>query len=70
MKGIIDRFEGEYAVVELDNRHMINISIDRIPQDCKEGYAINIDGDKISIDWEETERLRKEIEKLEEDLWN
>lgn len=70
MKGIIDRFEGEYAVVELDNRHMINISIDRIPQDCKEGYAINIDGDKISIDWEGTERLRKEIEKLEEDLWN
>lgn len=69
MRGIIDRFESEYAVVELEDRRMINIKRDIIPKECKEGYAINIEDDIITIDWVEIERLKQEIEELEKDLW-
>lgn len=69
MKGIIDRFEGEFAVIELENREMINIVKHKIPQSAKEGTVLIINGDKVTIDIEETNRLYKEIKALEEDLW-
>ena len=69
MKGIIDRFEGSFAVVELDNNEMKNIKRELIPIEAKEGDVLNI-GEVITIDHEETEKRRKGIEKLTEDMWN
>lgn len=68
MRGIIDRFEGNYAVVELEDREMVNIPRIRIPSDAEEGMVIDID-ETITINYKETERRKKEIEDLTQDLW-
>lgn len=69
MRGTIDRFEEGFAVVELENREMINIKRDGIPREAKEGDVLDLDGENISINHEETERRKKEIEKMMEDLF-
>lgn len=69
MKVVIDRFEGKYAVCEKQDRTMINIEKSKISQEAKEGDVLNISGDKISIDIEETNKRKKEIEELTKDIW-
>lgn len=58
MKVIIDRFEGDYAVVEIDVGKFVNIPKILIP-DAKEGNVI-----KIDIDKKETLKRQKNIKKL------
>lgn len=70
MKVVIDRFEGDYAVCEKENREMIDIKREGIPKEAKEGDVLDIKGDKIIIDVNETERRKKEIEELTKDLWS
>lgn len=67
MKLIIDRFEEEFAVCETENRKTINIERHKLPPDVREGVVIDLNGDNIKIDWEETERLRKENQ--QKDMW-
>jgi hypothetical protein len=69
MKVVIDRFEGDYAVCEKENREMIDIKRDRIPKEAKESDVLDIQDDKIEIDVNETEKRKKEIEELTKDLW-
>lgn len=57
MNFIIDRFEGDYAVVELENKDMIDIPRAILPVDAKEGDIIN-----ISIQERETEKQKKRIQ--------
>ncbi|HHY03795.1 MAG TPA: DUF3006 domain-containing protein [Thermoanaerobacterales bacterium] len=64
MKLIIDRFEGEYAVVELQDKSMVNIPKKILPAEAGEGDIIS-----IVIDKDETEKRKQEIQKLAEDLW-
>lgn len=69
MKIVIDRFEGNFAVCEKDDRTMINIEKNKIPSDAAEGDVLNIEGDTITVDVEETKRRKKEIEEMTRDLW-
>ncbi|AEB74714.1 conserved hypothetical protein [Clostridium botulinum BKT015925] len=69
MFGVIDRFEEEFAVVELDDRKVINILKEKLPKEAKEGYVIKIADESITIDYEETEKRKKEIEELTKDLF-
>ena len=63
MKVILDRFEGEFGIVELED--MTFVEIPRVLLDnAKEGDVIS-----ISVDIEETERQKKEIESLMDDLF-
>lgn len=57
MNFIIDRFEGDYAVVELENKEMIDIPRTILPVGAKEGDIIN-----ISIQETETENQKKRIQ--------
>ncbi|MEW8973982.1 MAG: DUF3006 domain-containing protein [Tissierellaceae bacterium] len=57
MKFIIDRFEDAIAVVELDDKEIIDIPRQILPRDAKEGDVII-----VSISKEETEERRKRIE--------
>lgn len=50
MKFIIDRFENEIAVVELDNKEMVDIPRKVLPKDTVEGDIINISIEKIETD--------------------
>ncbi|APF27848.1 hypothetical protein NPD7_3170 [Clostridium sporogenes] len=69
MKGIIDRFEENFAIVELEDKKIINIDKNIIPKKAKEGDVINIKGDIITLNEKESERLKKEIDELTEDMW-
>lgn len=68
MTGVIDRFEGAFAIVELDNKEMVNIEKRRLPEDAKEGDVLNIE-EEITINYKETEKRKKEVEKMVEDLF-
>ena len=58
MKVIVDRFEGDYAVVEIAIGKCVNIPRVLVP-DAKEGYII-----KIEIEKNETEKRKKYIKDL------
>lgn len=64
MKYIIDRFEGDLAVVEIEEGVFTNIPKIALPKEAKEGDIID-----VSVDNNETEQRRKNIEKLMENLW-
>lgn len=66
---IIDSFEEDYAVCQTDEGEILKIEKAKIPTDAKEGDVLVLEGDEISINKEETIRLRQQIKKLMEDLW-
>ncbi len=70
MKVIIDRFEGEYAVCEQEDRTMINIEVIKLPQEAREGDVLKIDGDRIYIDKNETEKRKQNVEQILDSLWD
>ncbi len=63
MRVIIDRFEGDYAVVELEDRSTANLPRSLVPLGAKEGDVL-----VIEIDRNATEERRKRIQKLTEEL--
>lgn len=69
MRGIIDRFEGKYAVVELEGRTMENILRKDLPQNVKEGDAIVMINGQWQADRDKTAALKAEIENLSKDLF-
>ncbi|NLM76259.1 MAG: DUF3006 domain-containing protein [Clostridiaceae bacterium] len=64
MKVIIDRFEGDYAVVELPDMTMVDMPISLIPEGAREGDVL-----VISIDIDETAKRKERIKNLMDDLW-
>lgn len=69
IQGIIDRFEGEIAVVEMEGREMKDFPKSALPRDAKIGDFLIINGDEITISNENTKRLRKEIDDLMDELF-
>lgn len=69
MKGIIDRFENNLAIVELEDKSLININRSKIPKSAKEGDVILINKDNISLNLNETNILKKEINDLMNELF-
>lgn len=69
MKVIVDRFEGDFAVCEKEDRRMINIERAMIPSEAKEGDVLIVDGGSITIDEAETEKRKRLIEELARDIW-
>ena len=68
MKGIIDRFEGEFVVVEIEGGTK-DFPKSMFPTEARPGDVVLISDNEISIQNKETEKLRKEIEQLMEDVW-
>lgn len=64
MKVIIDRFEGSFAIVELEDMSMADMPLRLIPAGAKEGDVIS-----ITIDAGETQKRSKITKKLLDDLW-
>ena len=65
---IIERFEGETAVIENDEHIEINRKL--LPQDASEGDVIVKCGDGYSVDREQTAKRRERILKLQNSLWS
>ncbi|ADK15157.1 MULTISPECIES: DUF3006 domain-containing protein [Clostridium] len=70
MKVIIDRFEGPYAVCEKEDKTMMDIKRINLPIEAKEGYVLDVHGDEITIDLEETQNRKKHMEYITKDMWN
>jgi hydrogenase maturation factor len=68
LKGIIDRFEGEYAIVEIEGITKL-IKRCAISSDSREGDVIMFSQGKWIIDREATEELAREVRKLTDKLW-
>ena len=64
MKYIIDRFEGDFAIVELSDKTFVNIPKAAIPPEAKEGSVID-----VTIDEDSTASRTKKINKLMGDLF-
>ena len=60
MRIIVDRFEGNIAVVELENGQMIDCPKALLPDNAKEGSIINITVDENAIN----EKLQKVTERM------
>lgn len=70
MKVIIDRFEGDYAICEKEDQTMIDLERKKIPKNTKSGDALRVNEDgSISLDEKETDKRKKRIETLMEDMW-
>jgi Protein of unknown function (DUF3006). len=61
---IIDRFEGDYAVVELEDMRFVNMNKELLPPEAKEGDVI-----EIIVNTKETKNREKKIGKLMDDLF-
>jgi len=59
MRIIIDRFEGDFAVVELENKLFANMPKSLVPHEAKEGSVLSIELDK-----KETEKRKQNISEL------
>jgi hypothetical protein len=70
MIGIIDRFEGDYVIVELESGEMINVLRTKIPDSAVEGDVLLIDGDKIIIDTELTRERKAIIDNMMKELFD
>lgn len=64
MKVVIDKFEGDFAVVELPDSTMADMHRALVPN-AKEGDVISIE-----IDEKETNILKVKIDKLMGEVWN
>jgi len=64
MKYIIDRFEGDFAIVELSDETLINIPKAAIPPEAKEGAVID-----VTVDEDSTASRTKKINNLMGDLF-
>lgn len=64
MKWIIDRLENGFAAVELDNKEMINIPLNALPDGVREGDVIS-----VCIDSKETQGRKEKIDGLMNSLF-
>ncbi|MET3689502.1 hypothetical protein ABIC37_005052 [Priestia megaterium] len=68
VKGIIDRFEEGFAVVEIEGKTK-DYPKDIFPKDTEVGDVVYITGNKVTIDRQETKKREKEIQDLMNELW-
>ena len=62
----IDRFEGEIAVLLVEPKQTpVNVPREELPEEARQGDVLHLEG---SVDREETERRRAEVEERIERL--
>lgn len=67
-RGIVDRFEGDFAIVELE-KGFEKIAKGKLPSNVKEGDVIVIERDRIYVDLEETNKRKNKIKGLMDKLF-
>ncbi|HHV27783.1 DUF3006 domain-containing protein [Anaerosalibacter bizertensis] len=63
MKGIVDRIEGDYVVLEI-GEEIKNIEKEKFPEDVREGDIVEFRENKYIILREKTEKRKKTMEEL------
>ncbi|WP_342435890.1 DUF3006 domain-containing protein [Paenibacillus sp. FSL L8-0436] len=67
-KGIVDRFEGECAVIEFDGKTE-DILKSELPEEVKAGDTLIFEDGAVTIDKEETTARKNEIDNLMDELF-
>lgn len=65
---IIDRIEDGFAVIEDEDRHF-EVAVTELAEDVREGDAVILENGVYIKDISAAEKLRGEILKLQNDLW-
>ncbi|WP_374989619.1 DUF3006 domain-containing protein (plasmid) [Priestia megaterium] len=68
IKGVIDRFEEGFAVVEIEGKTK-DYPKDIFPKNTQVGDVVYITGNQVKIDRQETQKRAKEIESLMNEIW-
>ncbi|HBQ25586.1 MAG TPA: DUF3006 domain-containing protein [Syntrophomonas sp.] len=68
MRAVIDRFEGELAVMEFEDGCK-NIPRQVLPTEAREGDVLVFQDEQWRVDVEATGKRKEKIEKLAEELW-
>ncbi|MGE8078744.1 DUF3006 domain-containing protein [Peribacillus loiseleuriae] len=68
MKGIIDRFEGDLVVIEVDGKTQ-NVPKELVDSKVKVSDVVEFVNEKWIVNEEETEKRRKTIKSLMESVW-
>lgn len=70
LRGILDRFEEIYAVIEIIEKepYFIEIEKNKLPQNAVQGDVLIL-GDVITIDKAETKKRKAHIDELFEELF-
>jgi len=68
-KGIVDRFENEYAVIEMDSGKTVDVPRNQVSPEVKEGDAVELHAGIWQPNQAETEKRRETIKRLESELW-
>lgn len=66
---IVDRIEGDKAVLECENGDMVSMELTSLPKNLREGDVIRFNADSCFLNEEETERRRQKIRKLMEKVF-
>jgi hypothetical protein len=66
---IIDRIEGNYAIIEKENGDMYKISIENIKGDFKDGDVLINKGEYFEIDKKFTLNRKNEINNSMKNMW-
>ena len=69
MKYTLDRFEGDLAVLEAEDRTAMTVSRAQLPMDAKPGDVLLREEDRFAALPEETERRRQRIREKMRSLW-
>jgi hypothetical protein len=69
MRYIIDRFEEDLAVCEDEHKKIINISRKKLPMRSKEGDVLEFDGKSYIVNYNETLKIKLDIEKSLKKIW-
>ena len=69
MRLVIDRFEGEYAICEKDDRSMHLVLQSLLPEGAKEGSCLQYDGIAYTIDETAEAVTRERIKRKMDSLW-
>ena len=67
-KGVIDRLEGKYAVIEMDGMTR-DFELSCLPEGAQPGDVVMIEGDRITVDPVETAKRKQEIDQLMAEVW-
>ena len=69
MKYVVDRFEGEFAILEKSDGTLIEIPKGNIPKGVVEGDVLIKFNNIYIVDKEETDKLKREINELMDKLF-
>ncbi len=68
-KFIIDRIEGNKAVLECENGDCVSLELNSLPKNIKEGDMLYFENDSYFLDADETKKRREKIKNLMDSLF-